>query len=286
MAFYLGDLSDQPLVRQILRQESIDIVMHFAAFTSVPESVEQPVRYYKNNVAKTLSLLEVMLEENVRKFIFSSTAAVYGTPGKIPIREDAPKAPISPYGQTKLCCENILAALSVAHGLSFAVFRYFNACGAAEDGSLGEDHTPETHLVPNVIRSVLGLAPAVNVFGEDYPTPDGTCLRDYIHVDDLSRAHIAAFDKLDTPGTQLCFNLGTGHPYSVREIIKAVEKVSGRKVSVNCGPRRPGDPPELGADASLARSMLGWTPKFDSIEAIIETAWRWHSAHPLGFSGK
>jgi UDP-glucose 4-epimerase len=283
MAFYLGDLADQPLVRQILRRESIDVVMHFAAFTSVPESVEQPVRYYKNNVAKTLSLLEVMLEEKVGKLIFSSTAAVYGTPRELPIREDAPKAPISPYGQTKFCCEEMLSALAIAHGLSFAVFRYFNASGAAEDGTLGEDHTPETHLVPNVIRSALGLAPAVNVFGDDYPTPDGTCLRDYIHVDDLSRAHIAAFDKLGIPGTQLRFNLGTGRPYSVREIIKTVEKVSGRKVPVDFGPRRPGDPPKLGADATLARTTLGWVPKFDSIETIIETAWRWHSTHPHGF---
>lgn len=282
-AFYHGDLADQPLVRQVLRREKIEIVMHFAAFTNVGESVESPLRYYKNNVAKTLALLETMLEEGVRKFIFSSTAAVYGVPKKIPITEDAPKAPINPYGQTKLDCENLLAALAVSHGLSSAVFRYFNACGAAEDGSIGEDHSPETHLIPNIIRATLGLAPPVNLFGDDYPTPDGTCLRDYVHVDDLSRAHIAAFDKLDAPGTRLCLNLGSGRPYSVREIVRAVEKVSGKKAPVVLAPRRAGDPPELCADASAARERLGWKPRFESVEDIIKTAWRWHNSHPRGF---
>ncbi|MDR2844860.1 MAG: UDP-glucose 4-epimerase GalE [Puniceicoccales bacterium] len=282
--FYQADLADQPFVRQVLRKEKIDLVMHFAAFTLVGESVAEPLKYYKNNVVRTLALLETMLEEGVKKFIFSSTAAVYGMPDKMPITEDAPKAPINPYGQTKLDCENLLSALATAHGLSFAVFRYFNACGAAEDGAIGEDHTPETHLIPNVIRTVLGLDPIFNCFGKDYPTPDGTCLRDYVHVDDLSRAHIAAFTKLDAPGTRLHFNLGLGRPYSVLEIIGAVEKISGKKVPVSFGPRRAGDPPELCADAARARAFLGWKPKFDSIEAIIETAWRWHKAHPKGFA--
>ncbi|MDR2863270.1 MAG: UDP-glucose 4-epimerase GalE [Puniceicoccales bacterium] len=282
--FYQGDLADQALVRHILRTEKIDLVMHFAAYTLVGESVAAPIKYYKNNVVRTLALLETMLEEGVRKFIFSSTAAVYGMPDKIPVTEDVRKAPISPYGQTKLDCENLLAALATAHGLSFAVFRYFNACGAAEDGTIGEDHFPETHLIPNAIRAVLGLDPALNVFGADYPTPDGTCLRDYVHVDDLSRAHIAAFDKLDKPGTQLHFNIGLGHPYSVQEIIKAVETVSGKKVPVTFGPRRAGDPPELCADATRVRAALGWKPHFNSIESIIESAWRWHSINPKGFN--
>jgi UDP-glucose 4-epimerase len=282
--FYQGDLADQPFVRQVLRKEKIDLVMHFAAFINVGESVTDPLKYYKNNVVATLRLLETMLEENVKKFVFSSTAAVFGMPDKMPITEDVTKMPINPYGQTKLDCENLLASLAVAHGLSFAVFRYFNACGDAVDGTIGEDHFPETHLIPNVIRAALGLAPTIKVFGTDYPTPDGTCLRDYVHVDDLARAHIASFNKLDKPGTQLHFNLGTGRPYSVLEIIKAVEKVSGKKVPVEYGPRRAGDPPELCADATKAREFLGWKPQFDTVESIIETAWRWHSTHPKGYA--
>ncbi|MDR0536364.1 MAG: UDP-glucose 4-epimerase GalE [Puniceicoccales bacterium] len=281
--FHHGDLGDQPLVRRVLRSEKIDIVMHFAAFTLVGESVGAPIKYYRNNVARTLSLLETMQEEGVGKFIFSSTAAVYGIPEKTPIPETAPKIPINPYGQTKLDCENMLGAFARAYGLSFAVFRYFNACGAAEDGSIGEDHTPETHLVPNVIRAALRTGPALHLFGSDYPTPDGTCLRDYVHVDDLSRAHIAAFDKLETPGTALHFNLGLGRPYSNMEIVKAVEKVSGLPVPFTCDLRRAGDPPELCADASLARTRLGWNPRFTDIHAIVETAWRWHRNHPAGF---
>lgn len=284
--FHQGCLEDQAFVRQVLRQEKIDIVMHFAAFINVGESVTDPLKYYKNNVAATLKLLETMIEEKVKKFVFSSTAAVYGMPDRMPITEDLRKAPINPYGQTKLDCENILAALAQAHGLSYAVFRYFNACGASEDGSIGEDHTPESHLIPNVIRAALGLVPSIKVFGTDYPTPDGTCLRDYVHVDDLSRAHIAAFDKLGKPGTALTYNLGTGKPISVLEIIKAVEKVSGRKVPVEYGPRRAGDPATLCADATKARTELGWKPKFDTVEPIIETAWRWHSTRPDGYGDR
>lgn len=286
VAFHQGNLEDRPFVRQVLRTEKIDVVMHFAAFINVGESVTDPLKYYKNNVVATLALLETMLEEGVKKFVFSSTAAVYGMPEVMPITENLKKAPINPYGQTKLDCENILAALAAAHGLSYAVFRYFNACGASESGEIGEDHTPESHLIPNVIRAALGLGPALKVFGTDYPTPDGTCLRDYIHVDDLARAHIASFAKLATPGTALTYNLGTGKPLSVLEIIKAVEKVSGRKVPVEYGPRRAGDPATLCADASKARAELGWTPKFDTVEPIIETAWKWHSTHPAGYGDR
>lgn len=284
--FHQGDLADQPFVRDVLRREKIDVVMHFAAFINVGESVTDPLKYYKNNVVATLKLLETMLEEGVKKFVFSSTAAVFGIPEVMPIREDAAKQPINPYGQTKLDCENILAALAVSHGLSYAVFRYFNACGAAEDGTIGEDHTPESHLIPNVIRAALGLAPSIKVFGTDYPTPDGTCLRDYIHVDDLARAHIASFSRLEKPGTALTYNLGTGKPISVLEIIRAVEKVSGKNVPVEFGPRRAGDPATLCADATKARAELGWTPKFDTVEPIIETAWRWHSTRPDGYGDR
>ncbi|MDR1498035.1 MAG: UDP-glucose 4-epimerase GalE [Puniceicoccales bacterium] len=281
--FYHSDLADQATVRHVLRHEKIDIVMHFAAFTNVGESVSNPVLYYKNNVAKTLALLETMMEENVLKFIFSSTAAVYGIPQTIPITEAAPTAPINPYGQTKLDCENLIASLAHAHGLSSAIFRYFNACGAAENGSIGEAHTPETHLIPNAIRANLGIAPPVNIYGTDYPTPDGTCLRDYVHVDDLARAHIAAFDKLDRPGTLLRFNLGNGRPNSIYEIIQTIEKISGKKTPVIVSARRPGDPPELCADATAARTQLNWRPCYDNIEIIIKTAWTWHISHPNGF---
>ncbi|MDR1816596.1 MAG: UDP-glucose 4-epimerase GalE [Puniceicoccales bacterium] len=280
---YRGDLGDQPFVRQVLRAERIDAVMHFAAFINVGESVTAPLRYYRNNVVRTLSLLETMLEEGVGRFVFSSTAAVYGIPEKTPIAEDAPKLPINPYGQTKLDCENLLSALAAAHGLSFAVFRYFNACGAAADGSIGEAHAPETHMIPNAIRAVLGLTPPLKIFGNDYPTPDGTCLRDYIHVDDLARAHIAALARLAAPGTQLHYNLGTGVPHSNLEIVRAVERVSGKKVPFTFAPRRAGDPPALCADASRARAELNWTPRFTDITEIVASAWRWHSANPNGF---
>jgi len=283
--FYQGDLGDQPFVRQVLRTERIDIVMHFAAYINVGESVTAPVKYYKNNVVRTLALLETMLEENVRRFVFSSTAAVYGIPEKTPIAETAPKQPINPYGQTKLDCENILAALARAHGLSYAVFRYFNACGAAGDGSIGEAHSPETHLIPCVINAALGRTGApLKINGNDYPTPDGTCLRDYIHVDDLSRAHIAAFTHLDAPGTAFTYNLGAGKPFSNLEIVRAVERVTGKKVPFTFAPRRIGDPPALYADTSRVRAELGWTPHFTNIEDIIASAFRWHSEHPNGFN--
>ncbi|HYC72170.1 MAG TPA: UDP-glucose 4-epimerase GalE [Opitutaceae bacterium] len=279
-----ASLADAAAVDRVLAEAKPDVVMHFAAFCYVGESVQQPLKYYLNNVSATYTLLEAMLRRGIRKFVFSSTCATYGLPARLPIVEDMPQAPINPYGQTKLDVENALRALAPAHGLSFAAFRYFNAAGAAEDGSNGEDHDPETHLIPLAIGAAQGLRPPLQVFGRDYPTPDGTCLRDYVHVDDLSRAHIAAFSHLEKPGAALFYNLGTGRPTSVLEVIRAVERVSGRKVPVNYGPRRAGDPPALYADAERATRELGWTPKFPSIEPIIETAWRWHSAHPKGFS--
>lgn len=282
--FYDGDLGDSDTVGSILIDEKIDLVMHFAAFAYVGESVTDPLKYYFNNVVATLRLLETMLSEGVTKFVFSSTCATFGIPTSMPITEDLPQAPINPYGQTKLDIENALKALAHAHGLSFAAFRYFNAAGAAEDATIGEAHNPESHLIPLAIDAATGRRPALKVFGGDYPTPDGTCLRDYVHVDDLSRAHIAVFDKLDEPGTGLFYNLGTGTPTSVLEVIQAVEKVSGLKVPYRMSDRRAGDPPALYADSAKAKKELGWKVQYPSIEPIVKTAWAWHKAHPEGFA--
>jgi UDP-glucose 4-epimerase len=278
-----ADLGDEAAVSRILRAEKIDLVMHFAAYCYVGESVTDPLKYYLNNSAATLHLLHVMLDAGVKKFVFSSTCATFGAPATLPIHENLPQAPINPYGQTKLDIENALRALAPATGLSFAVFRYFNAAGAAEDGSIGEDHQPETHLIPLAIDVATGRRPHLQLFGTDYPTPDGTCLRDYVHVDDLSRAHIAAFGKLATPGAQLFYNLGTGRPTSNREVVRAVEKATGKKVKVIESPRRPGDPPALYADSAKAQRELGWKVQFPDIDSIVATAWKWHSSHPDGY---
>jgi UDP-glucose 4-epimerase len=286
VSLHEGNLGDAPFVRRVLEAERIDAVMHFAAYCYVGESVTDPMKYYFNNVVATLHLLQAMRDAGVRRFIFSSTCATFGVPATLPIHENLPQAPINPYGQTKLDIEQVLKALAVAHGLSFAVFRYFNAAGAAEDGSIGEDHAPETHLIPLAIDVATGRRPHLQLFGTDYPTPDGTCLRDYVHVDDLSRAHIAACTRLDAPGTQLFYNLGTGSPTSNREVIAAVEEITGRPVRVVEAPRRAGDPPALFADSAKARRELGWGVKFPDIKSIVATAWRWHRAHPAGFGDR
>jgi UDP-glucose 4-epimerase len=280
------NLGDEPAIERVLRAEQIEVVMHFAAYCYVGESVTDPLKYYFNNVSATLHLLHAMLAANVRKFVFSSTCATFGVPASLPIHEDLPQAPINPYGQTKLDVENVLKAVAAAHGLSFAVFRYFNAAGASEDGSIGEDHDPETHLIPVAIDVAIGKRPHLQLFGTDYPTPDGTCLRDYVHVDDLSRAHIAAFDLLAEPGTQLFYNLGTGTPTSNREVVRAVEKIVGKPVKVIESPRRAGDPPALFADSRKAQKELGWKVKFTDIESIVATAWKWHSSHPNGYGDR
>lgn len=284
--FHEINLGDEAAIERVLRAEQIEVVMHFAAYCYVGESVTDPLKYYFNNVDATLHLLHAMLAAKVRKFVFSSTCATFGIPATLPIHETLPQAPINPYGQTKLDVENVLKALAVAHGLSFAAFRYFNAAGASEDGRIGEDHDPETHLIPVAIDVAIGKRPHLHLFGTDYPTPDGTCLRDYVHVDDLSRAHIAVFEKLAEPGTQLFFNLGTGRPTSNREVIRAVEKIVGKPVKVIEGPRRPGDPPALYADSTKARTELGWEVKFPEIESIVATAWKWHSSHPHGYADR
>jgi UDP-glucose 4-epimerase len=281
-----SDLGDEVAVKRILIEEKIEIVMHFAAFCYVGESVTDPLKYYLNNSAATLHLLNAMMQSGVKKFIFSSTCATFGVPATLPIHENLPQAPINPYGQTKLDIELALRALAPATGLSFAVFRYFNAAGASEDGSIGEDHHPETHLIPLAIDVATGKRAHLELYGTDYPTPDGTCQRDYVHVDDLSRAHIAAFEKLGTPGTQLFYNLGTGRPTSNREVIRAVEKIIGKPVKVVEKPRRPGDPPALFADSAKAQRELGWKVKFGDIEFIVATAWRWHASHPKGYADR
>jgi UDP-glucose 4-epimerase len=283
---YDGNLGDELLVMPILREEKIELVMHFAAYCYVGESVTDPLKYYFNNVVATLHLLKAMEAAGVKKFVFSSTCATFGVPATLPITEDLPQAPINPYGQTKLDVEHALKAISHAHGLSFAAFRYFNAAGAAEDGSIGEDHDPETHLIPVAIDVAIGKRPRLQLFGTDYPTPDGTCLRDYVHVDDLSRAHIAVFDRLASPGAQLFYNLGTGTPTSNREVIRAVEKAVGKPVKVIESPRRPGDPPALFADSTKAQRELGWKVEFPDIDSIVATAWKWHSAHPNGYGDR
>lgn len=283
--FYEGDLGDRAAVAELLKQESIEVVMHFAAFAYVGESVDDPLKYYDNNLARTIRLLQAMRDAGADRFVFSSTCATYGVPDSMPMTEDLPQNPINPYGQTKLDVERLLKSCAGAYGLSSAAFRYFNAAGAAEDGSIGEDHDPETHLIPLAIRAAQGKRDRLIVFGNDYDTPDGTCLRDYIHVDDLARAHIAVFRKIAEPGHALFYNLGTGTPASVLEVLEAVSRVTGLEVPWEYGPRRPGDPPALYADSSRAQEDLQWQPRYKHIEAIIETAWKWHQAHPDGYKG-
>ncbi|MBU6301078.1 MAG: UDP-glucose 4-epimerase GalE [Verrucomicrobia bacterium] len=281
--FYEADLGDVGAMTDLLRREQVEAVMHFAAFAYVGESVHRPLKYYLNNVAATLHLLDAMQRAGVRRFVFSSTCATFGVVESLPIIETLPQKPINPYGQTKLDVEIALRALCAAEGFSAAAFRYFNAAGAAEDGSIGEDHDPESHLIPLAIGAAQGKRPALRVFGLDYPTPDGTCLRDYVHVDDLARAHIAALPLLETPGRFVDYNLGTGTPTSVLEVIGAVEAVTGLKVPWEPGERREGDPPALYADSVKARRELGWVPVHTGIRSIVETAWNWHRSHPDGY---
>jgi UDP-glucose 4-epimerase len=286
VTLYEGDLGDERIVSDILTREKIDVVMHFAAYCYVGESVTDPLKYYLNNSAATMHLLNAMLASGVTKFVFSSTCATYGVPDRLPMPETLHQAPINPYGQTKLDVENALAAVARAGKISFAAFRYFNAAGASEDGAIGEDHDPETHLIPLAVDAATGKRPSLHLFGTDYPTPDGTCLRDYVHVDDLSRAHIAVFEKLAAPGAAHFYNLGTGTPSSNREVIRAVEKATGKTINVIEGPRRPGDPPALYADSTKAKRELGWKVKFPDIDSIVATAWNWHCKNPNGFGGR
>jgi UDP-glucose 4-epimerase len=279
----VGDLCDVPQVDQLVMDRRIEAVIHFAAFTYVGDSVREPGKYYQNNLVNTLNLMECLRRNRVGRFVFSSTAATFGVPERAPITEDEPQRPINPYGSSKLAVERALADYAVAYGWGYAALRYFNAAGASPDAKIGEDHDPETHLIPLILQAILGQRQAIEIYGTDYPTPDGTCIRDYIHVDDLAAAHLLALENLQ-PGNGLRYNLGIGRGYSVREVIQAVESVTGKRVPVKEGPRRPGDPPVLVASSDRIQQELGWRPQYMDIRPIIETAWRWHSSHPRGYN--
>jgi len=278
-----GDLADSDRLIEVLGGYGIEAVMHFAAFIEVGESVHDPLKYYRNNVSNTQNLLTALEKAGVGKFVFSSTAAVYGMPETIPITEDVAKAPINPYGETKLAVERMCHYQCAAGKLHFAALRYFNACGAGNDGTIGEDHRPESHLIPLIIQAAMGKRDDIKIFGTDYETPDGTCIRDYIHVDDLCRAHLLALDKLDTCA-ELVYNLGNGQGYSVREVVDTVKRVSGRDFKVTETGRRPGDPPVLTSDASKAQKELGWKTQKPGLEEMVASAWKWHMEHPDGYN--
>ncbi|MFN5513862.1 MAG: UDP-glucose 4-epimerase GalE [Cyanobacteriota bacterium] len=272
----VGDTQDSALLDRLFTERPIDAVMHFAAFIAVGESVQNPALYYHNNVAGTLSLLEAMLRAKVKKFVFSSTCAVYGPPQFIPMTEGHPINPLSPYAASKRMVEQILGDFDRAYGLKSVIFRYFNAAGADPEGQLGEDHNPETHLIPLALLTALGQRPQLSVFGSDYDTPDGTAIRDYIHISDLATAHILGLEYLCKGGESDVFNLGNGNGFSVREVIATAEKVVGKPIPVQESPRRPGDAPVLVGSSAKAKEILGWTPQYADLETIIKQAWRWH----------
>lgn len=278
----VGELADAGRLDQAVVGHRIEAVVHFAAFTYVGESVSDPGKYYRNNLVNTLNLLECLRRNGVWRFVFSSTAATYGAPERVPISEDEAQRPINPYGRSKVAVEGALGDYASAYGWGYAALRYFNASGAAADGTIGEDHRPETHLIPLVIQAALGQKPHIEIFGTDYPTADGTCVRDYVHVDDLADAHLLALERLER-GVGLRYNVGIGKGYSVREVIRAVEEVTGKSVPVREGPRRPGDPPVLVASSDRIKAELAWRPKYTELKPIVETAWRWHKRHPRGY---
>ncbi|MBA3668754.1 MAG: UDP-glucose 4-epimerase GalE [Sphingomonas sp.] len=270
-----GDVLDRARLNAVLEAYDFAAVMHFAAFAYVGESVADPGKYYRNNVAGTLTLIEALRDHGIGKIVFSSTCATYGVPDHVPIAEDWPQRPINPYGATKLIAEQMISDFGRAHGLRSAVLRYFNAAGADSQGDIGECHEPETHLIPLALEAATG-GPALTVFGNDYPTSDGTCVRDYIHVTDLAEAHVAALEKLLAGGESGALNLGTGNGVSVLEVLGSVERTSGRKVPFEFGPRRDGDPPVLVADSARSQRELGWSPRLSEIDQIVRSAWRWH----------
>jgi UDP-glucose-4-epimerase GalE len=271
-----GDLADRALLAETVRRYAIDAVMHFAAYAYVGESVVKPELYFRNNVINSLGLLETMLEAGIKEIVFSSTCATYGLPEAMPIRETTPQHPVNPYGESKLMIERALHWFGEAHGIRHVALRYFNAAGADTEGEIGEDHEPETHLLPLVLYTALGRRSHIDIYGTDYPTPDGSAIRDYIHVQDLAEAHVLALDYLRRGGASTALNLGTGQGHSVREVIAAAERVSGRPIARRETARRPGDPPALVADASRAREVLGWTPTHSDLDTILRTAWAWH----------
>jgi UDP-glucose 4-epimerase len=272
----VGSTCDRALLQKTFADHQIDAVMHFAAYAYVGESVTQPAKYYNNNVVGTLTLLEAMLEANINKFVFSSTCATYGVPDAIPITEDQSQNPINPYGATKLMVERILQDFDQAYDFRSVCLRYFNAAGADPEGNLGEDHNPETHLIPLVLQTALGHRQSVSVFGTDYDTPDGSCIRDYIHVLDIAQAHILALEYLIDNGATDFFNLGNGSGFSVKEVIETARKITGKEIKAELSDRRPGDPPSLVGSGAKAQKILGWQPAYSNLDDIISHAWQWH----------
>lgn len=285
--FYQGDLADQDFMRKVFTENpEIDAVIHFAAYSLVAESMKKPLKYFDNNTAGMIKLLEVMNEFDIKNIVFSSTAATYGIPEKMPIMESDPQDPINPYGESKLMMEKIMRWADEAYGTKFVALRYFNVAGAKPDGSIGEDHGPETHLIPIVLQVAQGKRDKLQIFGDDYNTPDGTNVRDYVHPFDLADAHILAVDYLRKGNESNAFNLGSSTGFSNLEIVEAARKVTGKEIPAEIAPRRGGDPDSLIASSDKAREILGWKPQFDNIERIIETAWAWHSSHPNGYDDK
>ena len=281
--FYEGDIRDASVLDKIFTENKVEAIIHFAANSLVGESMEKPLLYFNNNVYGMQVLLEAMVRHGVDKIVFSSTAAVYGEPKRVPIHEDDETCPTNTYGETKLTMEKMMKWVSRANGVRYVSLRYFNAAGALPDGSIGEDHATETHLIPLILQVPTGRRDHITVFGDDYPTPDGTCLRDYIHVVDLADAHVLALEYLRKGGASDIFNLGNGQGFSVKEMIAAAEKATGRSIKVEIGARRAGDPAQLIASSEKARSVLGWKPQFTDVEQVIGTAWRWHEHHPHGY---
>jgi len=281
--FVEGDTADGGLLRSLFQEREVRAVVHFAASSQVGESVLDPAAYYRNNVLGGISLLDAMASARGPYLVFSSTAAVYGEPREVPIPEDHPAVPTNPYGATKLALEGAMRWYGEAYGMKYAALRYFNAAGADPAGDIGEDHVPESHLIPLVLKAAMGLLPTLSVFGTNYPTPDGTCVRDYVHINDLAEAHVLALDALAAGAPSGAYNLGNGNGYSVLEVIKAAESVTGQRVPVEYGPRRSGDPATLVASSEKAKRDLGWRPSFADLAAIIGTAWEWHRKHPQGF---
>ena len=283
---YVGNIADDALMDQVFREHHIEVVLHFAAASQVGESMKEPLLYYENNLCATVALLRSMRRHEVGRIVFSSSAAVYGEPDTVPIPEESPKAPTNTYGETKLAMERLMHWCHVAYGLEYVSLRYVNAAGASPSGIIGEDHTPETHLIPLVLQAAQGRREKVSIFGDDYPTPDGTCIRDYIHTSDLASAHLLAARRLLAGEGSGIFNLGSEHGLSVRQIIDAARKVTGRDFPVEVAPRRAGDPAVLIAANRKAREELGWVPAHSDAESILASAWAWHSSHPDGFGDR
>ncbi|MFZ8764324.1 UDP-glucose 4-epimerase GalE [Enterococcus diestrammenae] len=284
--FYQGDIRDKAFLNDVFEQETIDGVMHFAAFSLVGESVEKPLEYFNNNVYGMQVLLEVMHAHDVKHIVFSSTAATYGEPEVVPIAEDMPTNPKNPYGESKLMMEKMMKWCDNAYGMKYVALRYFNVAGAKADASIGEDHDPETHLVPIILQVALGQRQALKIFGDDYDTPDGTCIRDYVQVEDLIAAHILALEYLKAGNDSNVFNLGSNNGYSVKEMLDAAREATGKEIPAEIAPRRAGDPAKLVAASEKAKTVLGWEPAYTDIKEIIRTAWNWHASHPNGYDDK